>query len=476
MSDSSQQMFANANNFTINGGNFSNVQGNMHVHSPATERYGLKLLLQKIVPGALHDAAERGDQPGCYENTRIAILEEIMYWLQDPDARERFIYWLYGPAGSGKTSIAQSIAEALAKLGLLAASFFFWRTAAGRNTSEHFVTTIAYQLSRNLSAMADALYTAIENDPIIFSKSLATQFQVLIINPLKTALQRPLPRETPERIVIIVDGVDECSPAKSQVELLGLLRTAVEEFQSIPFLCLVSSRPEYEIRSTFADSNPLSALTTKLALDNNYKTDKDIEHFLVSKFNKIRDEHLQLGSRLPSPWPAEHNVDRIVEKASGQFIFAATAIKFIDDPRGDPVERLSIILGLSKPGPDQMPFAQLDELYRTILASIAPKIYPKVLDILSLIILGPSLGLQLYVRVIKDLLALDVRKTLIDMHALIHIPSGRNQVPVYLYHKSFEDFLLDNSRSQDYYLGISQAYLRLAPHFINALENPGYSS
>ncbi|KAF9474875.1 hypothetical protein BDN70DRAFT_865648, partial [Pholiota conissans] len=331
---------------------------------------GLKLLLQNIAPGALHDAAERGDQPGCHENTRVAILKEIMDWLQDPNIREEFIYWLYGPAGSGKTSIAQSIAEALAKLGLraLAASFFFWRSAAGRNTADHFITTIAYQLSRSIPTMADSLYATIERDPIIFSKSLTIQLQNLIIDPLKAALQCALPNETPERIIIIIDGLDECSPAKSQVELLGLLQTAVEEFQSIPFLCIISSRPEYEIRSTFANSNPLGTLTTTLALDNDYQTDEDIRFYLDSKFNKIRDEHCRLGSKLPFPWPVDHNITHIVQKASGQFIFAATAMKFIDDPRGDPVERLKIILGLSKPGPGQMPFAQLDELYRTILA------------------------------------------------------------------------------------------------------------
>ncbi|KAF9473642.1 hypothetical protein BDN70DRAFT_816949 [Pholiota conissans] len=132
-------MFSNANNLAIHGGQFSNVQGDMHIHTAAAER--LKLLLQNIAPGALHDAAERGDQPGCHENTRVAILKEIMDWLQDPNTRERFIYWLYGPAGSGKTSISQSIAEALAKLGLLAASFFFWRSATGRNTSDRFTAT-----------------------------------------------------------------------------------------------------------------------------------------------------------------------------------------------------------------------------------------------------------------------------------------------------------------------------------------------
>ncbi|KAF9470930.1 hypothetical protein BDN70DRAFT_979682 [Pholiota conissans] len=148
-------------------------------------------------------------------------------------------------------------------------------------------------------------------------------------------------------------------------------------------------------------------------------------------------------------------------------------MKFIDDPRGNPVERLSIILGLSKPGPGQMPFAQLDELYRTILASIAPDILPKVLDILSLIILGPNIGVTSYIYIIEASLKLDACKTLIDMHALVHVPHPEDDDSdkLHLSHKSFEDFLLDKSRSREYYLDTTQAYPRLTRHFLHALEN-----
>ncbi|KAF9472401.1 hypothetical protein BDN70DRAFT_938218 [Pholiota conissans] len=441
MSCSSQQMFSNANNLGIHGGQFSNVQGDMHVHSAAAERHGLKLLLQNISPGALHDAAERDDQPGCHENTRVAIRKEIMDWLQKPGAREKFVLWLYGPVGSGKTSIAQSIAEALAELGLLAASFFFRRSAAGRNTSDRFIATIAYQLSCYFPVMADLLYTAIEKDPIIFSKLRATQLQLLIVHPLKAALQYASPLTTPKPIVIIVDGVDECLPAKSQVELLGLLQTIVGEFQSIPFLCFVSSRPEYEIRSTFAGSNLFGALTTKIALKNNNQTFQDIKFFLLTEFSRIRDENLQIGTELPSPWPANHDVDNIAEKASGQFIFASTVMKFVSSSEDDPVERLNIIMGLYSLGPGQRPFDPLDDLYRTILASISPNSLPKVLDILSLIISAPELQLSPSVWLAGGLLELDIRKTLIRMHALVHVPPPKDKYPMYLYHKSFEDFV-----------------------------------
>ncbi|KAF8175123.1 hypothetical protein BJ912DRAFT_989111 [Pholiota molesta] len=180
-SESNQHILASAQNPIIYGGTFANVAGNLTINT--TERPGLKRLLADIAPGAFHDAAERGDLPKCHPRTRVAIREDIMQWIKDPGVREQFITWLYGPAGSGKTAIAQSIAEACEEEGLLAASFFFGRLANGRNTLAHFVATLAYQLSRSIPEMADPLLMAIEKDPSIFSRSLSTQMRVLIIEP-----------------------------------------------------------------------------------------------------------------------------------------------------------------------------------------------------------------------------------------------------------------------------------------------------
>ena len=46
-----------------------------------------------------------------------------MRWVQAIEESED-VLWLYGPAGAGKSAIAQMIAEMCAKLGLLVASFF----------------------------------------------------------------------------------------------------------------------------------------------------------------------------------------------------------------------------------------------------------------------------------------------------------------------------------------------------------------
>ncbi|KAF9472228.1 hypothetical protein BDN70DRAFT_868592 [Pholiota conissans] len=227
------QMFHSAHNTTIQGGIFAAVGGDMTIHNThRADRPGLRLLLANITQGAFHDAAERGDPPKCRPHTREAILAEIMEWIKDPEERRRFVIWLYGPAGSGKTAICQSIAEICEREGLLAASFFFGRLAAGRDSTSFIIATLAYQLSRSIPEIEDPLITAIEKDPTIFSRTLATQMRILIVEPLMLIHSTNHPR------LVVIDGVDECGPNDmAHKELLNVLGNASlgPSSLSIPF-------------------------------------------------------------------------------------------------------------------------------------------------------------------------------------------------------------------------------------------------
>jgi len=90
--------------------------------------------------------------------------------------------WVYGPAGSGKSAIAQSIAEMCEEEMILLASFFFSRVDPSLNNVRPLIATIAYQITLNLPGVRDAINGAIESDPSIFSKSLAIQLKHLISN------------------------------------------------------------------------------------------------------------------------------------------------------------------------------------------------------------------------------------------------------------------------------------------------------
>lgn len=91
--------------------------------------------------GATFDSFANQDDPRCLEGTRRGILQEIYDWATDPESK--CIFWLNGAAGTGKPTIARTVAASFAERGWLGASFFFKRGLADRGVDVKFVSTIA---------------------------------------------------------------------------------------------------------------------------------------------------------------------------------------------------------------------------------------------------------------------------------------------------------------------------------------------
>ena len=337
----------------------------------------MELLQQHIAPGAFHNSEERHDPPKCHPHTRRAVLKKIMDWVKDPNKVALFL-WLYGPAGAGKSAIAQTIAELLEEAGLLAAAFFFSRDAAGRDDKTPLVATLVYQLIKSIPEIRTHVLEAVEQDPALFSCSMQGQIQALIVKPLNavandetlgpTLLSRPW--------LIILDGVDECRSTSSQTHILNALSTAVKHLH-IPLHFLIVSRPEQDIRQAFNDqSTAIGSLSFHIALDDTYQPDVDIRVFLQSTFDEIKRKHPS-RAHLPTSWPSSEDIRTLVEKSSGQFIFASTAAKYVNSHHHWPPDRLKVIFGQSEPG-QETAFAELDGLYRFILSSVTD--IEKVMD------------------------------------------------------------------------------------------------
>ena len=92
----------------------------------------------------------------------MAILTEIMKWIKWEGDLDAFIMWVYGPAGAGKSAIAQTIAEMCEEKMILLASFFFSRNDPSRSNVNPLIATIAYQITLNLPKVRDAIIGAIE--------------------------------------------------------------------------------------------------------------------------------------------------------------------------------------------------------------------------------------------------------------------------------------------------------------------------
>jgi hypothetical protein len=460
----------------------------------------LKLLQKHFISGALHNSAEQGDSPKCHENTRVAVIEEIMAWVNNSN-RQTQVLWMNGAAGAGKTAIAHTIAEMCYKARILAASFFCSRSVSGREEKTYLITTIVSQLIVAIPHMREHVGNALHEDHSLLSRSLETQLEALIVKPLellRSQIRKLLELGKQQPVIsagisanisadiindidflrshpkfIILDGLDECGDSTSHQSVLRLILAAISKY-NLPFFFLIASRPEQKIREAFNES-AMGRLTVRLALDDKYLPDKDIRTFLVSKFQDIKKRHPS-GASLPL-WPPKNDIERLVQKSSGQFIYASTVIKFIDSHRHWPPDRLDIIFGLLPRG-KTTPFAEIDALYSYILSAASDNI-EKILDIFIVL-----LFLQIShsewkksVQFLESFLSYrtgEIFMVLSDMHSIISVPFPHQQdmAPRFL-HASLGDFLVDRSRSgEDFFLDPGVGHRKIATWMMTKIQTP----
>lgn len=328
------------------------------------------------------------------------------------------------------------------------ASFFFFRTDSSRNRIRPLVATLAYQLALNIPEARESISSAIEHDPLVFDRSFESQFTHLVIEPLRrlghgsvsgnaNAVQYP--------IVFIIDGLDECNERSAQTTVIRSIASLLESAK-LPILFLVASRPENHLAMVF-NSNKVHRILCRLALDHKYLPENDIRLFLQDKFAEIKETH-PLADLIDPLWPVQDDIERLVKKSSGQFIYASVVVNFLSSANQNPAQRLKIVQGLQPAGKDT-PFAQLDALYRHIFSTVGD--LQSALRVLAYSILAE----EEYTNVIERILHLPDGAVRVALADLASVLMCKNFVIKYL-HASIPDFLLDPVRSQEYY--ISPAY------------------
>ena len=148
--------------------------------------------------------------------TRVAALEEMETWAKDLTSEK--IYWLNGMAGTGKTTIANTLCSTLDKSHELGASFFCTRLLPECRNVKFILPTVAYQLARFSSPFRGALLEALERDPDVHTKVLHVQFRRMILEPLQTAAP-----SLPTSVLVVIDALDECEDGEGVEQILNIL-------------------------------------------------------------------------------------------------------------------------------------------------------------------------------------------------------------------------------------------------------------
>jgi hypothetical protein len=392
---------------------------------------------------------------------------------------------MYGPAGAGKSALAQTIGELCKQKGWLAASFFFSRTAPGRNNGYTLIPTIVYQLTLSYPEIRRPIRRCIERDPSLLNKSLQTIMEEIIIGSFNSwfcvilcwitgsflfswAFGWVQPR------LVMIDGLDECADPKIQCAILKAVAVMATRRMRRPLRILIISRPESHIMQTF-DYEPIFQSINLISLDlGTYNANHDIELFLHQEFEQIKRTHpLGRYGHLPVSWPGPERISDIARKSSGQFVYASVVMKYIQSSKHNPKSRMDVILGISPKPNHDTPFAELDALYTHIFMSVEDT--PLVKQILAFIALprkeGDGFGEHTTPPMIKKLLSLEhgaATLVLDDLRSVI--TSDAPDAPLKFLHASLSDFLFDQARSGELFVDIRLTHETLAREYLRLFQ------
>ena len=371
----------------------------------------------------------------CTPGTRVAILEHIYQWARDSSSNSPRIFWLTGDTGSGKSTIACTVAghfddetENEAQ-NILRASFFCSRQFEETRRQKYIIPTIVYQLAHQSRSYARALLGANKFRSVdVVSK----QMKVLLVSPWQRSANDRPPEFPP--YLVVIDALDEIEHQGGSVFLRELLMM-VDGGQLKGLKFLITSRPHPELASLCA-TFPFDAVCRLYEVPTD-TVKADIMVYLKDKLPNLRDEP-QLSD--------------LAQKADGLFIYAATVVRYITPrPMMAKSEQIHLMGKLFGSTWAMSSTASLtDALYQQVLqeafSNLENELFHSRLSILHTLLcteerVSPSIAAALISDTgMKEQASIVVR----ELHAVLHTIEGR----VFWYHASFPDFMFTETGSK----------------------------
>ncbi|KAJ7592941.1 hypothetical protein C8J56DRAFT_486120 [Mycena floridula] len=295
----------------------------------------------------------------CYPGTREDILQEILSWTRSETESDilRQCICVVGVPGSGKSTIAATVVESLEGLkssSILSAEFFIRRGIA--EDLNHIFPTIAHQLSRLSSRMAEVIHESLSQKPLLVRYLNQAQIDELFLAPL---------RAVSDIVVVTIDALDELAEPALFASFLAYI---IPNLPSNARL-LLTTRNEHDILSH------LESMITKIFLELHVGDSvEDVKRYITEK---LRD-NLRLRFTDDEDWrdwPSPEQMQALCNHASGLFVWGATAVGHITQFVYDEgiCGRDEVLAEVNSIGMDD-----LDALYSFILQRLLPKSNPSL--------------------------------------------------------------------------------------------------
>jgi len=365
----------------------------------------------------------------------VVVLDNIDNWARFDRSS---VFWLDGLAGTGKSAIAQTIAERMFADGKLGASFFCSRDFEDRSNLRLIFPTIAFQLAHTYPEFRSRLVRLVRSNSEVVNESLYNQMNRLIVQPLK---------ETGISTVIVIDALDECKDEESASAILSVLGRLTPHIPKVKFF--LTGRPDPHILNGLR--LPLVGKVTDVFTLHGVKQDlvaSDIRRFFQHEFKELSQYHSGLDG-----WPAGHDLDTLCKRAGGLFVYAVATVKFLKYAGDNPRQRLHQLLQSPwNTAPEGMTEvkgnATLDALYMSILEVAYPESagvdFGGVRSVLAAVVLAEN---PLSPSAIATLLDTDTNTVSPRLSVVQSLLIRRDDDhPIRPFHKSFPDFLMEENR------------------------------
>jgi hypothetical protein len=381
------------------------------------------------------DMHDFGHQPRCLPKTRAEVLARLDDWITGSD--DRHLCWLSGLPGTGKSTIARTIAGLYNDKGKLSASFFFSGRNGHLSNAGRFVTTIARQLANTVPRTKRHICEAIVANPTIVNQPLREQWNRLILRPLAELESN---KQRPCYFLIVIDALDECDDEQDVRDILRVLGTT-RSSTNVRLRILLSTRSDISMGTDSPWMPESRCHAIVLHEEPSSQVDRDIHMFFNSRFQAMRKKR-----KLPESWPDAETVRALVEKSCGLFIWASTASRFIEEGTQDPDDRISILIDRNESPNSSKP--SLDLIYNTVLQNFVPRHENDVHNLRHalgyIVVLCTALSVDALAALL-ELSSSELRLILAGLQPIVRL-SGHPSTPICLHHPTFREFLMESSR------------------------------
>ncbi|KIK33456.1 hypothetical protein CY34DRAFT_99569, partial [Suillus luteus UH-Slu-Lm8-n1] len=403
----------------------------------------------------------------CLPGTRTGILSQITEWINSSGDSVPRVMWLSGPAGTGKSAIAHTIANLVNDKGGLGSCFCFDRHEEADRRHEKIFSTIARDLADRDPGMKRALADAVKgNISLKNTPDIIQQWHKLLMEPLKK-----FSASSAGSVLILIEALDESGGAETRSNLLRILAGRLQDnglpkITELPsnFRILVTSRPTPDIEKGFEGADHI----LRLSMDSipAEVAEGDIRAFVreeLKELSEFQDSHLAM----------------LAANADGLFEWARLACGYIKLPYfgSSSMDCFDEVVNRDPEGRKNL----LYDMYRLILEDLIPKdthyeqavakfrsVMGQILATNEPLPLGSLNAMRCNFPENHDRYKVDV--VIKHMGSLLSGTTD-SSITIRPLHATFQEFLTDKSSSGDFFVDLSKAQRNLAFASLRVMEH-----